>query len=286
MRTKPIYKSAAGEQAVMALYDAALARWPLPYTTQMVETDYGRTFTLTCGQLEGPPLVLLHGAGTNSAIWAPDVVVHGRRHRVIAIDLLGEAGKSAANRPAWDSPAYGDWLGQTLDGLGITQTAMMGISQGGWTALQFATAQPQRVTQLALLTPGGVVADKVSFILRAVVLSLLGQWGQKRLLHLLFADQPVPEGTVEILTTVNQHFVSRMGVLPLFSDAELRRLTMPVLLLGGDRDILRDMTKIAGRLRPLLPNLTVQIIPGAGHALLDTAVVVDEFLQGQPVAVG
>jgi hypothetical protein len=31
-----IYKSPAGESAVMALYDSVLARWPIPYETQMI----------------------------------------------------------------------------------------------------------------------------------------------------------------------------------------------------------------------------------------------------------
>lgn len=68
-------------------------------------------------------------------------------------------------------------------------------------------------------------------------------------------------------------------MLPIFSDEALRLLTMPTLLLGGTKDIMRDLDKIAARMRDLLPNnLTVSIIPGGGHALINTSGRVLEFL--------
>lgn len=273
-----IYRSPAGAQAVMALYDNALAHWPIPYETQQIPTRYGETFVLTCGHPAGAPLVLLHGAGTNSAIWAGDVATWGRQHRIYAIDLPGEPGKSAPNRPAWDSPAYGDWLAEALSALGLTQVTLLGISQGGWTALQLATSRPGLVARLVLLCPGGVVPDRLSFVLRAIPLSMLGQWGARRLVRLLYGDHPVPDGVEEIMLVVTRHFKARVGVLPLFSDAELQQLTMPTLLLAGTKDALRDSAKIAARLAQHLPQLTVVMRPGAGHALVDPAGEVLDFL--------
>jgi pimeloyl-ACP methyl ester carboxylesterase len=278
MTEQTIYKSAAGETAVMNLYDTALAHWPVPYTPLDIPTRHGRTFGLSCGDPTAPPLVLLHGAGTNSAIWAGDVAVYGRDHHVIALDLLGEAGKSAPNRPAWDSPAYAEWLADVFDYLELEAAALVGISQGGWTAVKFATVCPERVTCLALICPGGIVPDKLSFLVRVIPLSFMGQWGTRRIVTLLYGRQPIPDGVVEITATVTHHFKARVGILPLFSDDELRRLTIPTLLVGGALDALRDMEKIAARLRPLLPNLSVTILPDAGHAVLNSAAVITPFL--------
>ncbi len=69
-----------------------------------------------------------------------------------------------------------------------------------------------------------------------------------------------------------------MGVLPIFTDDELQRLTMPTLLVGGALDALRDMAKIAERLRPLLPHLSVTILPDAGHVVLTSVQVIEPFL--------
>ncbi len=262
----------------MDLYDGALARWPVAYQTQYVPTRHGDTFVIASGVFDAPPLLLLHGAGSNSAIWLGDVAEYASRYRVYAVDLLGEAGKSAPNRPPWESAAYAEWLEDVLDGLDVEQAVLVGISQGGWTILKFAVAQPQRAAQLVLMCPGGVTADRSSFVWRALALSLLGKWGIRRLVRLLYGQQAVPAGVEDIFTVVMSGFKSRIGVLPLFSDAELARLTMPTLLLGGSQDALRDVHAIAARLQGLLPRLTVRILPGAGHVMLDTVAPALAFL--------
>jgi pimeloyl-ACP methyl ester carboxylesterase len=251
MSTQSIYKSPAGERAVMALYDKVLAdHWPKPYDALNIPTR--------------------HGAGSNSAIWAGDVAVYSQGHRVYAVDLPGEPGKSAPNRPAWDSPAYAEWLEDVFDALEIKKGTLLGVSQGGWTALKFATYQPQLVEKLVLLCPGGVVPDRTSFYIRFLPLLLLGRRGVRRANRMLFGDQPVPEEADEYLTLALTHFKPRTGVVPVFSDEALRRLSMPVLLLGGTRDAIRDTQRIAARMEKLLPQLTAIVIPGAGHVLLDT----------------
>lgn len=278
MNEKSIYKSEAGRQAVMALYDDMLAQWPVPYEPLTVATRHGETFVIGCGAPGAPVLVLLHGAGSNSAIWRGDIGSFSRTYRVYAVDLIGEPGKSAPNRPKWDSPAFADWLTDVLDGLGVNRATLCGMSQGGWTALKFAVAAPERVERLVLLCPGGVVGDRASFLPRALPLLLLGQWGARRMTRMMFGDQPLPDGVEEITTMVTSNFNSRIGVVPLFSDDDLCRLTMPTLLIGGGKDVIRDNEKIAERLRALLPDVEVIILPHAGHALLDVTNLIADFL--------
>jgi pimeloyl-ACP methyl ester carboxylesterase len=279
MGTQSIYKSPADERAVMALYDRVLADyWPVPYEMLTVPTRHGDTFVIASGEESAPPLVLLHGAASNSAVWAADAALYGLQQRVYAVDLPGEPGKSAPNRPAWDSPAYAEWLEDVLNALKLETAALMGISQGGWTALKFATARPGRVEKLVLLCPGGVVPDRTSFYLRFIPLLLLGRWGARRANRMLFGDQPVPEEADAYMTLITTHFKPRTGVLPVFSDEELGRLTMPVLLLGGSRDVIRDSEKIAARLGELATDLTTIILPGQGHVLLNTTDHIVPFL--------
>ncbi len=281
MTTQSIYKSTAGEQAVLALYDSLLAQWPVPSETFHIPTRHGQTFVIASGPATAPPLLLLHGAGTNSAMWGGDVAAYSQDYRVYAVDLPGEPGKSAPNRPPWAGPAYTEWLEDVLAALAIDQVSLVGLSQGGWTALKFATAQPDRVNKLVLLTPGGITPDKMSFLFRAMGLMLLGRWGLRRLNRILFANQPVPDGVDEVLILMTTHFKPRVGVLPRFTDEELQRLTMPVLLLVGSHDALRDGRKIVARLEKLLPQLTAIVIPGAGHALINTTNQIIPFLTAE-----
>jgi pimeloyl-ACP methyl ester carboxylesterase len=286
MSTQTLYRSAAGEQAIQGLYDAALARWPVPCDTRHVSTRHGDTFVIACGDHDAPPLVLLHGAGSCSAIWAADTVKYSRKHRVYAIDLLGEAGKSAPNRPAWEGPAYAEWLLDVFDALQIQRPTLIGISQGSWTALKFATLYPERAGRLVLLCPGGITRDKLSFVLRAAIASFKGRASVEQMTQSLFGDLPAPPEAVEVVRLMMLHFRSRMGVLPLFSDAELRRLTMPVMLLLGEKDGLRPSQKIALRMQRLLPHLVTAMIPKAGHVLLDTVRLIMPFLAATEMQVG
>lgn len=273
-----IYKSSSGEQAVMALYDSLLRRWPVSYTTFSVPTRQGATSVIASGEESAPPLVLLHGAGTNSTMWAGDVAEYSRHYRVLALDLLGEPGRSAPHRPAWDSPAYAEWLQDVLDALQLDAVTIVGLSQGAWTALKFAVAKPERVQALVVLSPGGIVPDKLSFVVRVLPLSLLGRWGIRRTNRMIFAGQPVPAEIDEAMTVIRTHFKMRLGVLPIFSDAELRRLRMPVQLVIGARDPLRDAEKITERMRRLMPQLSATIVPDAGHALMNSTAYVLPFL--------
>jgi len=279
MNTTTLYKTSDGEKVVMGLYEAALSKWPIPYETLTVATRHGDTFAVVSGNKALPAMILLHGAGSNLTIWAGDVAEYSKQFCVYAVDLIGEPGKSAPNRPAWDTPAFAEWLEDVLNGLHIERATLVGISQGAWTALKFTVVQPERVENLVLMTPGGIVPDKASFIIRAIGLSLLGKWGTQRLMQDLFGDQQVPEGVIDIASQISRVFKPRIGVLPIFTDEELRWLTMPVLLLGGTKDIMRDMPKIETRLREFVPHLSVKMLTGGGHALLSTRDHVMAFLE-------
>lgn len=146
----------------------------------------------------------------------------------------------------------------------------------GW--FRFATSRPERVDKLVLLTPGGIVPDRISFALRAIPLSFLGRWGIERIIRMVFGPQPIPTEVNDATMQIMTHFKPRIGVLPIFSDEELRRLTMPTLLLIGQEDTLRDARKVAERMRKLVPELTTKIIPQAGHALYNTPSHIMPFL--------
>ncbi len=278
MSTPSIYKSPAGESAVMALYDSMLAHWPVPCEMLELPTRHGNTFVIASGEASTSPLILIHGAGTNSATWAGDVVEYSRQYRTYAMDLLGEPGKSASNRPAWDGPAYAEWVEDVMDALKIEKATLIGFSQGGWTALKFAVAHPQRVQKLVLLTPGGIIPDRLSFVLRAIPLSMLGRWGIQRINRMLLGDQVTTREFEEAMILIMTHFKTRLGTLPIFSDIELRGLRMPVLLLMGERDALRDAEKISARMQLFVSHLTTIVIPKGGHALLNTTAHILPFL--------
>jgi pimeloyl-ACP methyl ester carboxylesterase len=281
MSTQSIYRSPAGKSQIMALYEAVLAHWPVPCQTFSLPTRHGDTFVIACGESSAPPLVLLHGSASNAVSWVGDVTEYSRRFRTCALDLPGEPGKSAENRPAWDDLSFAEWLEDVLDGLKVQKTALLGISQGGWTALRFATARPERVSRLVLLAPAGVMPTRPAFILKAVLLSMTGRWGAERINRLVFGDQPIHPEALKFMNAILTHFKARLGKEYLFSDDELRRLDMPTLLIGGAQDALIPMETVIPRMQRLVPQLQAVLIPGMGHALVNLSGQIVPFLTAE-----
>jgi pimeloyl-ACP methyl ester carboxylesterase len=63
----------------------------------------------------------------------------------------------------------------------------------------------------------------------------------------------------------------------IFSDKELSKLSMPILLIGGAEDIIRSVPAIAERLKKVITNLQVMLIPEKGHVLTGLAYKIVEF---------
>jgi pimeloyl-ACP methyl ester carboxylesterase len=271
------YRSQRDEQTALISYEAVLASWPVPHESRLIPTRHGETFVITCGDPAAPPLVLLHGAGSNSATWAGYMPSYAARFHVFCADLPGEAGKSSPERPDWRGPAFAEWVEDVLDACGIAKARLMGVSQGGWTALKFAVAHPERVDRMVLVSPGGIVRDRFSFAFRALLLARLGDWGRRRLAASLMGRESLSRAAADSPPVI-RGFRHRVGALPIFTDEELRRLACPVQLIAGGRDPLRDTEAIAARLQRLLPALEIEVVPVAGHIVLPAGRLAFPFL--------
>jgi pimeloyl-ACP methyl ester carboxylesterase len=95
----------------------------------------------------GTPVVLLHGAGMDSRLWDPVFPVLAKHCRVIRYDARG-LGRSAPPSGPFSDVAD---LRAILDRFGVSRAALVGLSMGGETAVDFTLAHPNRVSALALI---------------------------------------------------------------------------------------------------------------------------------------
>jgi len=98
----------------------------------------------------GSPVVLLHPGQGGCVLWDRQFGSFAREYRTVRYDARG-FGRS--DRPDAPFSTHED-LRAVLDGLGITRAALVGISGGGLTAIDFAIAYPERVRALVLINPG------------------------------------------------------------------------------------------------------------------------------------
>ncbi len=97
----------------------------------------------------------------------------------------------------------------------------------------------------------------------------------------LFQGSQFPDDLDRFLTLVGKDFNFRTGAPPLFTDEALQSLSMPVLLIAGEDDVMLNTPKTADRMRVNVPDLTVRIYAGDGHATINTATDILAFLQAQ-----
>lgn len=259
-----IYKSEAGARLLRERYLEALKSWPVPHDEVRVPTPEGETFVLVSGPPAAPPLVLLHGSGSNSAEWAHRIPALAERFRVYAVDIIGEPGLSAETRPPLDSDRYARWLDAVLDHFDVARAAFLTSSFGGWLALDHATRRPERVAALALRCPIGLGPMKKGFVVKAVFLALLGERGRRKSVAGAVGE-PESSPIVEQQLLVSANYRYRTGPFPVFDDAALERLTMPVYAVAGAADAMVDSARTKRRLEAA--GAAVDLVPGAGHYL-------------------
>lgn len=282
---RSIYKSESGKSKILKAYHEILQHWPVENQQFHVETTYGNTFIIDSGDKNLPALLLLHGSVSNSFAWIGDVEELTKAHRVIAVDLIGEAGFSAESRPAYDSGAYEQWLDEVIDALGLKSVALIGLSLGGWMALNYAVKMPQKVDQLVLLCPGGLYPERQSFLPKAIFYALTGKWGRRQLTKLLnggFLPNEKNEGMAAAMGftfLIGKHFKPRTSKLRIFTKDELKVLKMPVLLIFGDKDCLLNSKKSVEKLKASAKRLNYHLLKNTGHVITGQATSINDFLR-------
>ena len=255
-----------------AAYDEAMAELPAPEATTDVATSFGtvRTYRFAAPGAAGAPLVLLPGKASSTPVWAdnlPSLLAIGRP--VVTVDLLGEPGRSVQTRPITDPADQAGWLGEALDGLGLSGVHLLGLSFGGWTAFTLARHRPELLASLALLDPANTV----------------GRIGAKAVLFSLGALLPLPAvvgranmrwiaggaeaGDLAVGRMIEIGVRGYRGALPTPAyptDAQLRSITVPTLVVIAGRSIIHHPARAAARAR-LIPGATVELWPDASHAL-------------------
>jgi pimeloyl-ACP methyl ester carboxylesterase len=275
-----IFKTPEGKREVLSRYDELLTLWPQPYQHFTVPTTFGNTFVIASGQEGGPAVVLLHGSATNSAMWMADAAVLGASYRVYAIDIIGEPGKSAESRPNMDTAVYAAWLAEVFISLGIRSAAVIGNSLGGWMALSLAAQMPERVSALVLLAPSGLAPIRSSFMFKAIWHTMHGEKGVARLNRLIFGDIEMDEAALALGRLLQQNYIPRpLQNMPVVTDDQLGRFTMPVLFFGGACDPLINVQKSAARLAALVPHAKVHVLKGAAHTLINLGQAIAVFLE-------
>ena len=263
-----MYKSIEGQQEIASWYDKELSS--LAVHSRIVNTPSGDTHVLEAGSASLPALMLLPGTNFSALSWEKYIVQLSTDFHVIAVDIIGQPGKSAPARPSFKGTAYAEWLVTLLNGLSIDRAHVMGHSLGGGLALKLAAFAPERVGKVVLIDPAGIIRLRITprIIWKSMPLLLRpGERSSRGLLELMSVQEVDPKA-VEWMALVSKHVKSSLAPPPI-SNEELQAVKADVLLLSGEQDVFLPPDKLVQKARQLFPNIEVHIIPDAGHLLPD-----------------
>jgi pimeloyl-ACP methyl ester carboxylesterase len=252
-------------------YDAVLAQWPTPVDVLELKSEYGTTRVNACGPKSAPPLILLPGGGATSTVWFANVAALSADHRVYAVDVICDHGRSiASGTPVTSLRALMAWLDTVLDGLEIAGAALCGHSYGAWIALQYALHAPTRVSKLALLDPTqSFTGFNPAFLLRAVPV-MLRPSPERTLKNLAWETSGAdldPAWLKLLAAEASSPRPKYVTAAPAKPDA-LRTLTIPVLLLLAGRTKAHSVARVEAKARTRIRDLTVSTLPEASHFTL------------------
>jgi pimeloyl-ACP methyl ester carboxylesterase len=294
------FKTEAAKARYVAAYDAVLAKWPVAYEEITVPTRLGVTHVIVSGPADAPPLVLLHAAMATATVWRPNVEGLSGHFRVYAVDIIGQGGRTVASRKIESRRDYADWLNDLFDGLGIGRASIVGNSYGGFIALNHAAMAPERIERVVLISPAGGFVS-----IMPVFRSMIYQMAKGTLLRVLGRSRPRPdllaiiagkagfnEADTDWLALARQLMDGSQRVnmvLPaVLSDAELRAIQAPTLLLIAEHEILYEPNSTLRTAMTRMPGLKGEIVLGAHHLAamaqpdLVNARTVDFLRAGEP----
>lgn len=273
-----IYKSDEGKACIQEFYCQLLNDWQCPFIEKNLPTSYGNTFVIESGTPSKPVVVLLHGSGSNSAMWKGDVKELSKYFHVFAVDIIGECGKSAETRPAFDDYHYDEWLNEVFNLLHIKKATIIGCSLGGWIAVNFAVHRSKKVEKLVLIAPAGITPVKIKSVLWIMITSLFGKWGFNQLNKMVYGDLEIDATALKFASLIKEHYIPRTDMLPLFSDEELRSIKQALLFIGGDNDCFYNSQKTALRISELMENGKSKILQNTGHVVVNQSSEIINFI--------
>ena len=272
-----VYKSEEGKEKILQSYDKLLLQWGCDKSEYDIETIYGSTHVIECGDKNLPTLVLFHGVGDDSALmWIYNAAFLSKHFNIFAIDTIGGPGKSIPNENY--NKDFDDilWIDQVLDGLKIEKAFFAGVSNGGYLLQYYTLKRPQRVIKgisIASAVPAGKRKGLIPPLFKIFLPEALFP-SDKNVLKLMkkicgkncnvFTDNPDIMFHWKSLLQGFNNMAMSFHKVRVFTDSEVDSIREKILYLAGEED---PFQKIGGKDALLSYHMNAVFYPDAGHGL-------------------
>jgi esterase len=243
-----------------------------------------RLHYLEWGSAAHPPLLLLHGFGNEAHIWDRFAPTVSERYHVFALDSRGHGDSDRADE--YDDEHNAADTIAVCDVLGLQRLSLVGFSMGGGSAILVTSQQPDRIERLVIVDRGPVSNPAGRERLNRAISQAQSVFANaaEALAYIRLANPRRPEDLVQASL---RHAFRKLpdGRYELKYDPKLREgraghrgsavdwwrcleaIRCPVLIVrGGESDVLAQ--GVAEKMLAVLPNATLEMVPGAGHTVM------------------
>ena len=221
----------------------------------------------------GPVVILLHGLGGSGLNWAPNIAPLATKFRVIAPDQIG-FGKSDKPFINYRIGTYVDFLEELRKQLKIERAALVGNSMGGWIAVAYAVAYPDRVERLILVDAAGFAPPKDFDLKTLYGLNPSTRAGIKAIttkvfFNPLFSSDPFVDQALTLRVSAGDGYTISSLIQSIerredFIDDQVKSIKQPTLIIWGRQDGLVPLSD-AERFDREIPNSTLLVFDQCGH---------------------
>lgn len=259
---------------------------PTPDRSGFLDADEHTIYWELFGTGQREVICLLNGLAMHTGAWYGFLPRLSGEYDVLLWDYPGQGQSSTVDKP-YSLERFAVYLSRILDELAIARIHLVGISYGGFVALEFAR---QFQARLHTLTLSGIILSHENLFEMYEALSLRFYTGGAQSFELythymyekIFGESFVTRFGAD-LEAMRQRFhdryVNRTAALIRLTEAqdpffaaltgrlpEFRSIRTPALVIAGEEDRVmapKAQKKIAG----ILPNSRFEVVPDAGHVV-------------------
>ncbi len=222
-----------------------------PQAGRFVQIRGFRMYYETYGQ--GEPLLIIHGNGGSINNFLYQIPYFSTHYKVILADSRAH-GRSIDTGDSLSYEMMTDDLNALLDTLKVKQANVIGWSDGGINGLLLAIRHPEKVWKLAI-TGANLWPDSTA----------VDPWGSRWAKGLNDeADAQYKTGKLDQQAKNGRKVIHLLSYEPHITIAQLKSITCPTLVIGGDHDIiLAEHTLLIAK---NIPRSYCWILPNSGHS--------------------
>ncbi len=201
---------------------------------------------------DGEPLLLIHGSGQSIASMKHQIEFFADRYRVVVADSRAHGKSGMGEKQMTYRQMASDWAGLASH-LELGPVRLVGWSDGGNIGLLMGLLYPEVIDRLAVM--GANMRPDTT-----AVYDWAAEWVARESRRV---DEMLASGDTTRNWEAARQQMYLLRELPNISEAEMRRIEAPVLVMAGDQDIIRVEHTVF--MYQTLPRSHLAIFPGETH---------------------